>query len=110
MRDEEDRALAYLNEQDNEVSKMCYQAVVASWNYNTDINDINQQKQLNASLEYSKYSKKLWYNLTSEFGSWQQYQDEDLKRRFNKSVVLGSSALPDDELVQVSFPVQRSSY
>lgn len=101
--DEETRALVYLNELDRKLSEKCFQAVEASWNYNTDINNINQEKQLSASLEYSKYSKELLNNLTNEFGSWKQYQDEDLKRRFSKTVILGASALPDEELVKVIF-------
>lgn len=82
---------------------MCFRATEASWNYNTDINDANQAKQLNASLESSKFSKDIWQKMTSQFKLWQNYKDSDLKRKFKKSIVLGASALPDEELVKVPF-------
>ena len=85
------------------MAEKCFQAAEANWNYNTNINDVNQEKQLNASLEYSKFAKISWQNLNSKFKSWSNFKDPDLKRRFKKSTVLGSSALPEEDLVQVTF-------
>ena len=101
VEDEEQKALDFLEGIENQSSDVCFQATVASWNYNTNINDINQEKKLNASLDYSKFSKDVWQKMTTDFKSWRTYKDPDLKRKFKKSIVLGASVLPDEELVKV---------
>lgn len=90
-----------MEEEERILTEKCFEAAEASWNYNTNINDVNQQKELNASLEYSKFAKMFWQNLNSKFKSWPDFKDPDLKRRFIRATVLGSSALPEEDLVQV---------
>lgn len=101
--DEEENARAFIEEEERRLAEKCYDYTVASWNYNTNINDINQELRLNASLEYSKFAKLSWQNLNRKFKSWPSFKDPDLKRKFKKSTVLGSSVLPEDVLAQVHF-------
>ncbi|KAK4008522.1 hypothetical protein OUZ56_013657 [Daphnia magna] len=98
--DEEENARAFIEEEERRLAEKCYDYTVASWNYNTNINDINQELRLNASLEYSKFAKLSWQNLNRKFKSWPSFKDPDLKRKFKKSTVLGSSVLPEDVLAQ----------
>lgn len=74
---------------------------MASWNYKTDINDINQEKNTKASLEFSKFGKESWSSFNSQFKSWTSYKDPELRRRIKLSDVLGTSALSEDELIKV---------
>lgn len=98
-----------MEEEDRRLAEKCYEYTVASWNYNTNINDINQELQLNASLGYSQLVKISWQDLNSKFKSWPSFKDPDLKRQFKKSTVLGSSALPEDILLQVGLHCFPSS-
>lgn len=98
---DEARARAYLEEDDRVSSEKCYNLNIAEWNYNTNINNVNEALKLNASFEYSQYTKDSWKNFTSQFSSWPNYKDADLKRRIKKFIVLGSSALSDDDLIKV---------
>ena len=106
--DEETKALAFLDETDIELAEKCFQTTLASWNYLTNINDLNLEIQLNVSLESSKFSKTVWEKMTADFKSWHNFTDPDLKRRFEKSIFLGASALPEEDLVQVL--IQKKIY
>ncbi len=55
-------------------------------------------------MEYSKFAKEFWTNLTARFNKdWRHFGDPDLYRKFKKVTVLGSSALPEDELKEVIY-------
>ncbi|XP_059351358.1 angiotensin-converting enzyme-like [Daphnia carinata] len=98
--DDEENARAFMEEEDRRFAEKCYEHTVVNWNYSTNINDINQELLLNASLEYSKFAKMSWQNRNSKFKSWPSFKDPDLKRKFKKLMDLGASVLPEDVLAQ----------
>lgn len=51
--------------------------------------------QLNVSAEVAKETMEDWKE-TIKF-HWQQFEDYDLRRQFQKYSVLGSAALPEDK-------------
>lgn len=98
----EDIAREYLLELDRKSSEKCHEASEAEWNYATDINDKNEEIKLKIGLEHARFAKEAWNNLTKTFQTWRNFQDPDLLRMFKKSIILGSAALPDDKLKEVS--------
>jgi hypothetical protein len=69
-----------LEEEERILTEKCFEAAEASWNYSININDVNQKKELNASLEYSKFAKMFWQNLNSKLKSWPDFKDGSQKK------------------------------
>jgi len=87
---------------DRQASEKCFQANSANWKYVTNINEENEKLKLGASLEFSKFTKEFTTNLTATFNKdWRHFRDPDLLRKFKKVTVLGTAALPEDELKEV---------
>ena len=49
----------------------------------------------------AKFGKEVAKNLTDNF-KWESFQDADLLRMYKKMSVLGSAALPEDTLQEVT--------
>ncbi|XP_064597980.1 angiotensin-converting enzyme-like [Liolophura sinensis] len=69
--------------------------VLASWAYNTDLTPENEQAQVAASLKFSQFQKAASVN-ASKFDS-ANFQNQTLKRLFNKIRDVGTSALQDEQ-------------
>ena len=93
----------FLEEYNTKSSEVCYQSATANWNYATDINEVNEKTKLDQSFKSATFSKESWKNITSLFPTWRDFKDPVLLRIFEKVTVLGSAALPDDELKEVLF-------
>lgn len=57
--------------------------------------------QLEQNLASARFNKEAWKNITSF--NWGPFTDSDLKRKFRLLSVLGTSALPEDKLTDVSL-------
>ncbi|XP_063076692.1 angiotensin-converting enzyme [Engraulis encrasicolus] len=68
----------------------------ASWSYNTDINDANQQAMLQKNLEMANHTK-LYGEIAKQYDTT-EFQDESVKRIIKKLSDLERAALPQDRL------------
>ncbi|XP_068611055.1 angiotensin-converting enzyme [Brachionichthys hirsutus] len=68
----------------------------ASWNYNTDINDVNKQAMLEKSLEMSDHSLK--YGEKARQYDTTDFQDGSVKRIIKRLRDIERAALPSEEL------------
>jgi len=60
-------------------------------------------KQSEAQLQKARWDKDLWERLQAEWGNkWQNLNNETLRRQFRLMSILGTAALPEDKLKQVS--------
>ncbi|XP_067869242.1 angiotensin-converting enzyme [Heterodontus francisci] len=83
----------------NQTAEIVYfKSVSASWDYNTNLTDYNQQKQINASLEeqefveaWAKKAKELFDNIKDNFN------DTSLTKIINQINILGPANLLPDE-------------
>lgn len=100
----ESQARVFLEDYELRMRDVCFQSVVANWNYATNITDETEKIKLEKSLASASFTKESWKNLTSQFGSWREFKDPVLLRMFKKLTVLGSAALPDDKLKEVILP------
>ena len=97
----ESEARSFLLSLDKQLSEKCFESSVAEWNYATDINEQNLKIKLQLSLDMSKFGKEVARNLTDQF-EWESFQDADLLRMYKKMSLLGSAALPEDKLQEVT--------
>lgn len=58
---------------------------------------------MEANLASARFNKEIWTNLTAEFPDWRDFEDADLRRKFKEITVLGSAALPEQQLQEVLF-------
>ena len=102
-----------------------YNFITAEWNFATNINAENEKKkvqafwisidwiwhlsawglQLNASLQSARFLKEIFKNFTSQFPNWKQFKDPDLLRQSKHITILGTSALPEEQLQEVPFQI-----
>ncbi|KAJ0179019.1 hypothetical protein K1T71_005794 [Dendrolimus kikuchii] len=79
---------------DELMSKAKNKKTIASWSYETNITTYNEEQLLKISLEVAEEEKEYWKETMSYL--WREYEDNDLKRMFQKYSELGTSALPED--------------
>lgn len=99
--DIESEARLFLVEHNQRTSEACYESMNANWNYATNINSRNERIKLDKSLDYAKFNKESWKNITSRFKTWRDFKDPVLLRIFQKLVVIGSAALPESKFQEV---------
>ncbi|XP_059056714.1 angiotensin-converting enzyme-like [Achroia grisella] len=91
---EEAAGREYMRKLDEEMSIARNKKALASWNYESNITDHNEELMLQVSLEIAEEEKEYWKETMSYL--WHEYEDPDLKRMFKKYSELGTSALPED--------------
>ncbi|KAL0832496.1 hypothetical protein ABMA28_000715 [Loxostege sticticalis] len=84
----------YMRTLDEVKSKSKNRLVLASWDYESNITAYNEEKLLQLSLEIAEEEKESWKETMSYL--WHEFEDQDLKRMFQKYSQLGTSALPED--------------
>ncbi|KAL4710785.1 hypothetical protein ACJJTC_009334 [Scirpophaga incertulas] len=84
----------YMRTLDELTAKSNNRRAIASWNYESNITTHNQDVMLQVSLEVAEEEKEYWKETMSYL--WHEFEDQDLKRMFQKYSQLGTSALPED--------------
>ncbi|CAH0693099.1 unnamed protein product [Chilo suppressalis] len=91
---EEAAGRQYMRKLDEATSQAKNRLTIASWNYQSNITNYNQEQMLQISLEVAEEEKEAWKETMSYL--WHEFEDQDLKRMFKKYSELGTSALPED--------------
>ncbi|KAF9415825.1 hypothetical protein HW555_006652 [Spodoptera exigua] len=84
----------YMRNLDEIMSKAKNKKALATWDYESNITKYNEDRLLQISLELAEEEKEHWKETMSYL--WHEYEDQDLKRMFQKYTKLGTSALPED--------------
>ncbi|XP_063823933.1 angiotensin-converting enzyme-like isoform X1 [Ostrinia nubilalis] len=84
----------YMRTLDELTSNAKNKRTIASWNYESNITEYNEEQMLQVSLDVAEEEKEYWKETMSYL--WHEFEDEDLKRMFQKYSQLGTSALPED--------------
>ncbi|OXA43749.1 angiotensin-converting enzyme [Folsomia candida] len=83
-----------------EISRMCQQAVLADWEYNTDLGDPDkEQAATEANIAYSKSIFDHWDNVLRHY-NYTDFIEESLKRQLKFLNIVGTAALNDADLTQ----------
>ena len=101
----ETQARLILDEYNRQSSETCFKSSSANWNYAVNINDDTEQVKLRESLEYSKFQKESWKNISSQFKTKDSFKDPVLNRMFQKISIIGksASALSEEKLKEVLY-------
>ncbi|XP_022119819.2 angiotensin-converting enzyme [Pieris rapae] len=91
---EEASGREYMRSLDEVMGKAKNRLTLASWAYDSNITQYNEDKLLQVSLEIAEEEKEYWKETMTY--AWHEFYDDDLKRMFKKYSVLGTSALPED--------------
>ncbi|XP_052750785.1 angiotensin-converting enzyme-like isoform X2 [Galleria mellonella] len=91
---EEAAGREYMRKLDELMAKAQNRRTLASWNYESNITNYNEEQMLQISLEVAEEQKEYWKETMSYL--WHEYEDPDLKRMFKKYSELGTAALPED--------------
>ncbi|XP_045527221.1 angiotensin-converting enzyme-like isoform X2 [Pieris brassicae] len=91
---EEASGREYMRSLDEIMGKAKNRLSLASWAYDSNITQYNEDKLLQVSLEIAEEEKEYWKETMTY--AWHEFYDDDLKRMFKKYSVLGTSALPED--------------
>ena len=94
----EAKALAFVEDAEKQLEADAIEATFASWNYESNITEHNQQISLAAAKKSGLLSKKL--GKEAQAFDLTQVQGEDLRRKLKLMKNLGTSALPDGKLVR----------
>ena len=92
------KALAFVEDAEKQLEADAIEATFASWNYESNITEHNQQISLAAAKKSGLLSKKL--GKEAQAFDLTQLQGEDLRRKLKLMKNLGTSALPDGKLVR----------
>jgi len=87
---------------DREYSEKCSEVVNAEWEFATNINNETEKRKLSANLDYGRFEREMWENITAEFPDWRNFQDPDLLRKFREITVLGVAALSEEKLEEIN--------
>jgi len=98
----EDEIIEVLAQYEVSASQKCRDYVEADWNYNTDVENETKVEELNTqALAFAKFEKEQW-ELHFSNVSWEDFQNETVKRQLRVLSVLGVSALNDEELSELN--------
>lgn len=98
----EDEMIEILEQYETSASQKCRDYNLAAWNYNTDVENASKVEELTAqTLEFAKFEKEQWQLHFSNV-SWENFQNETVKRQLRTLSVLGVSALDDAELSELN--------
>ncbi|XP_037962617.2 angiotensin-converting enzyme isoform X2 [Plutella xylostella] len=82
---------------------------LAQWDYEINITRHTEERMMQVSLDVAEQEKEYWKDTMTYF--WREFEDENLKRMFQKHSVLGTSALPEDlneRLIQAKNNMQTT--
>lgn len=94
----EDDARNFLQELDVQGSQECTKAITAKWNFQSDITEDHRKEMAAAQLKYGEWEKKTWNRIREWSGKWETLSDPFLKRQFKLMSILGTAALPKEDL------------
>ncbi|XP_078079873.1 angiotensin-converting enzyme [Mustelus asterias] len=99
-KDEQGAAL-FASDYNKIAETMYFKSVSASWDYNTNLTEYNQQKQINASLEEQNFVE-LWASKAKELFNdiKNNFTDKTLTKLINNIGILGAANLPLNERKQ----------
>ncbi|XP_051894867.1 angiotensin-converting enzyme isoform X2 [Pristis pectinata] len=87
----------FVTEYNSTAEIVLFKSVSASWDYNTNLTEYNQQKQINASLEEQEFVEA-WAKKAKEFDDVKnKFNDTTLIKLLNKIRILSSANLPPSE-------------
>ncbi|XP_077290224.1 angiotensin-converting enzyme-like isoform X2 [Arctopsyche grandis] len=110
LEENEGKAREYMNNLDKNAALRKNEIALAEWAYASNVTDENEAVRLNTSLVNAQIDKTEWQETITY--KWQDFQDFDLKRKFEKYAFLGSAALPNEkfEQLQKSISEMQSNY
>ncbi|XP_077491079.1 angiotensin-converting enzyme-like [Amblyomma americanum] len=106
---EEARAKDYASYVNRTLTAAAHRAVVADWNYVTNLTEYNKNQSVVESLAVKKLEKEIWRNVT-QF-KWSRFKDQTTKRIFRKLSRIGTailSAEKQDKLVNLIAEMQEN--
>ncbi|XP_050519658.1 angiotensin-converting enzyme-like [Diabrotica virgifera virgifera] len=95
---EEEEAAAYnfIRVTNKKIQENLNKAMIADWNYASNITDYNLEITLNVTAEVAQQGKEIWKQV-KQF-DWKRFSSTDLRRQFKSYSLLGRAALPEAEL------------
>lgn len=90
----ENVAKVYVDSLDNNRTIIKNQAALASWDYESDITDEHEKINKEMEIKSAAFDKTIANQLKTY--QWQNFMDEDLKRKIKKLTDLGDSALSEE--------------
>lgn len=92
------RAKALLTKIDNEYSEWNNKITIAAWKYASNLTEENLSNQLKVSSDFADYIRGM-YKVVSKF-PWQNINDYDIKRKFEKLSSPGAAALTKEKYTE----------
>ncbi|XP_063872288.1 angiotensin-converting enzyme-like [Scylla paramamosain] len=102
----EEQALEDMNAMDAELTLLVQNATLYDWEYYTNESDATAA-DANAAWAKVSHAFREWYNRTIAFYEYEEFESENLKRRFRLQKNLGTSALSDNDLKMYSTIVKN---
>ncbi|XP_066978847.1 angiotensin-converting enzyme-like [Macrobrachium rosenbergii] len=89
-----------LKEENDLLTAACTRAVYASWNYQTNVTEYNREQAVSAQTAYSRTKQHSWETIRRWVGLKEYLLSGDLNRQLDVMSVLGTTALPANDLVE----------
>ncbi|XP_045585497.2 LOW QUALITY PROTEIN: angiotensin-converting enzyme [Procambarus clarkii] len=105
----EEDARNFLQELDVRGSQECTESAMASWNYASDITEEHRKLKAKAQLKYAAWQKESWESVRKWRGKWETLSDPFLRRQFKFLSILGTAALPKQDLEKYNDLVTEMS-
>ncbi|KAB7494292.1 Angiotensin-converting enzyme [Armadillidium nasatum] len=108
----QNEAIDFLQRNEFESSSVCNAIMEASWNYHTNVTELNRQQmsgyQTATFMVYMSFGAEFRRNNWREATRfrWRSFGDVSLRRIFSIATVLGSAALPAEERVEYAELLQ----
>lgn len=102
----ETQALEDMDAMDAELTVLVQNATLYDWEYYTNESDATAA-EANAAWALVSHAFRDWYNRTIAFYEYEEFESEELKRRFRLQKNLGTSALSDKDLDRYSAIVKN---
>lgn len=103
---DENEGIQFLNYYEVLAADQYYRNVLASWKYYTNLTSHNLEVMTASSLEFSAFSKEAAQNASKY--DWKNFQNETVKRLFEKISSLGFSAVNDTEKLRLISNLEAS--
>uniref|UniRef100_G3MRB1 Angiotensin-converting enzyme n=1 Tax=Amblyomma maculatum TaxID=34609 RepID=G3MRB1_AMBMU len=107
--EDEARAIKYISYVNSILTSTVYKAVVAEWNYVTNLTEYNKNKTVAQSLIVKRLEKEIWRNIMKF--TWTDFKDQKTKRIFRKLSRIGTAILSpekQDKLVKLVAEMQEN--
>ncbi|RWS23342.1 angiotensin-converting enzyme-like protein, partial [Leptotrombidium deliense] len=102
-----EKEIQFLKELNENQSQTANLVTKASWNYKSDLTEENQKHYLEALAKAEEVELAYWNKLIKF--NWNKLPDANVKRQFDKLVVLGSAALTPEKRKKYSLIISRMS-